>query len=185
MIVCPVIFNIDFILKIWLKTPPENAGLFCAYLMVWSLLESLMAPLWTSITATGKIMIYHICMSALIILVFLLSWICLEFGLPPESVLVVKCLVDVVLLIVRMCFVKKLLDFSLKSFTREVILPVSFITLLFVFPMYLVSESLMNGWLKLFILLISFVILYIPVSFYVVLSKHEREMIIKTLKTKF
>lgn len=185
MIICPVIFNIDFILKIWLKTPPENAGMFCAYLMVWSLLESLMAPLWTSITATGKIMVYHICMSALIILVFLLSWICLGFGLPPESVLIVKCLVDVVLLIVRMGFVKKLLGFSLESFVKEVIIPVSFTTLLFAFPMYFVSELLAESWMKLFTMLTSFVLLYTPVSFYVVLSKHERGMIIQTIKKRF
>lgn len=184
LIMCPLMFNIDFILKIWLKKPPENAGLFCIYLMVWSLLEALMAPLWTSITATGKIMLYHISMSVLILLVFLLSWICLETGCPPASVLIVKCLIDVVLLLVRMCFVKKILGFSLASFVKEVLMPVLLLTFLFIIPMNMGAERITEGWLRLVSLTIPFVCLYLPISFYVVLSKHEREMIIKVVKTK-
>ena len=84
-----------------------------------------------------------------------------------------------------MGFVKKLLGFSLESFAKEVIIPVSFTTLLFAFPMYFVSELLAESWMKLFTMLTSFVLLYIPVSFYVVLSKHERGMIIQTIKNRF
>lgn len=184
MIICPLIFNIDFILKIWLKNPPMNSGLFSAYLMIWSLLESLMAPLWTSITATGKIKVYHICMSFIIVFVFLLSWMCLELGFPPVSVLVTKCLIDVILLVVRMGFVKKLLGFSLGSFTREVIVPALFLTMLFAVPMYICASYMHEGWLRLLFLSTLFIIFYLPVSFYVVLSKHEREMVIKIVSNK-
>lgn len=184
MLVCPLFIHIDFILKIWLHDVPLYAGTFCRYLMIWALLESLMAPLWTSITATGRIKNYHICISLLISLVFILSWICLYYGFSPVSVVIVKCVVDVILLIARLLFVRYLIGFSAKLFLKEVMIPVFMVTAISVLPMFCLDSIMYSGWNKLWILSMLFLIIYIPTVFTMALSWSERNSIVLLLKSK-
>lgn len=185
MLVCPLFIHIDFILKIWLHEVPLYAGTFCRYLMIWALLESLMAPLWTSITATGRIKNYHICMSLLISLVFILSWICLYNGFSPVSVVIVKCVVDVILLIARLWFVRALIGFSARLFLKEVMIPVSMVSAISVSLMFYFGDIMNDGWNKLLILSSLFLIIYIPIVFKLALSRSERNGIVLLLKSKF
>lgn len=185
VLVCPLFVHIDFILKIWLHQVPPYAGIFCRYLMIWTLLESLMAPLWTSITATGRIRNYHICMSLLISLVFLLSWACLYAGCPPTSVGIVKCLVDVVLLAARLWFVRALIGFSVRLFLKEVLFPVTITTVVFMLLMLSMNHLMIDGWMKLLTLSMLFVVCYIPFVYKVALSEGERNGIKQMMNKKF
>ena len=59
-LVCPVVFNIDIILYLWLKNPPQYAAGFCVMMLIYALLESLSAPMWMTVQATGNIKKYQI-----------------------------------------------------------------------------------------------------------------------------
>lgn len=184
MVVCPLFVHIDSILAIWLDKVPPFTGIFCKYLMVWALLESLMAPLWTSITATGHIKQYHLWMSIIISFVFLLSWLCLHLGFPPTSVVFIKCMIDVVLLAVRLWFVHTLIDFSINLFVKEVIIPVSLLSIFFILIMFSLNYLPFVGWSKFLILCSLFLVCYVPLVFNVVLSKNEQKGIIQFVKSR-
>lgn len=55
IIVFPIIFNIDLILELWLKNPPEHTAIFAMLTSVYCLVDSLTGPLWAAMQAGGKI----------------------------------------------------------------------------------------------------------------------------------
>lgn len=55
IIVFPIIFNIDLILELWLKNPPEHTAIFAILTSVYCLVDSLTGPLWAAMQAGGKI----------------------------------------------------------------------------------------------------------------------------------
>lgn len=124
LFVCPLLFNIDFILHAWLGNVPDQANVFCSYMLIWTLLESLMAPMWTAINATGKIKQYHLTMNPIILSVILFSFIAFKLGMPAYYAVMIKCVVDVILVGARLFFLKKLILFSLVTYAKKTLKPV-------------------------------------------------------------
>ena len=184
LIVCPLFCNLDFLLAVWLKEVPPYTSPLCIGLIVWMLLESLMAPLWTSITATGKIKTYHITMSLIISMVFILSWLCLYAGMSPVSVVTVKCGIDVVLIIARLLFARRLLGYSVRMFATGVILPVSLITLVMAITMYAVSVFGMEGWIRLITSYTIAMLVFVPTTYFIALTATERSALSSIIKGK-
>lgn len=71
IIVFPIIFNIDLILELWLKNPPEHTAIFAILTSVYCLVDSLTGPLWAAMQAGGKIKRFQI-----------VTGICLLLNLP-------------------------------------------------------------------------------------------------------
>lgn len=184
MLVWPLFFNMDFILNVWLKEVPPYTGSLCIGLVIWSLLETLMAPLWISVTATGRIKIYHIVMSLIISCVFFLSWLCLASGYSPLSVVAVKCGIDVILIVARLLFTHKLLGFSIAGYLRDVIIPVSLLTIAIATIISPVSIFVPPGWLSLGISYASVLILFLPLAFLTTFRRDERIAITNMIRNK-
>ena len=137
-IACPVCFNMDFLLRVWLKNPPEYASEFAIMMLFYALLETLSAPMWMTVQATGKIKKYQLAISSVMSLNIVLSYIFLKMGFGPITVLAIKCCLDIVYLIVRLFFMKVQINFSLREFLRRTILPVILVSVLCFVGVYFV-----------------------------------------------
>ncbi len=179
-IVCPVCFNIQFLLKIWLKNPPEYAAEFCIMMLIYALLETLSAPMWMTVQATGKIKTYQLVISSVISLNIVLSYIFLKKGFGPATVLAIKCCLDVVYLIVRLIFMKVKINLSLKEFLKRTILPIILVSILCFVGVYFVSEIAASDLTRLIVTTSVFLIIYIGSVVFVALNRTER-LQIKTL----
>lgn len=79
----PFIIEAPYILKLWLKNPPEWSVLFCQMQLIRSLTEQLTLNLWASIAATGDIKAFYKRKSILNILPILLTAILYYFKFQP------------------------------------------------------------------------------------------------------
>lgn len=79
----PFIIEAPYILKLWLKNPPEWSILFCQMQLIRSLTEQLTLNLWSSISAAGEIKSFYKRKSILNILPILLTTILFYFNFPP------------------------------------------------------------------------------------------------------
>lgn len=177
MIVCPAIFNMDFILRLWLINPPPEAKIFCSLLLIWQLLESLMAPMWTSINATGRIKKYHLVMNPIILSVILLSFASLKLGYPAYSVIIVKIIVDVVLLIVRLAFVNRMIGLSVLFYIKKTIIPISFVSFAGSGSLLLFFYFIENDIIRLILGTISFLGIFLSSTYLLCLTKEERKIV--------
>lgn len=179
--VCPVIFNIDIILKLWLGNVPEYASELCICMLIYALLETLSAPMWMTVQATGKIKTYQMVISSVIGLNIVLSYIFLRLGFPPETVLIIKCCLDLGYLAIRLAFIKRMVGFNIVKYLVDVICPLVIISLsTIIIISYLNLNILYQNFLsKLIAISLLFFIIYLPIVYLFGLNKDEKIIISK------
>ena len=117
-------------LGLWLTDVPDYSVQFCQWIMLCSALDAMSAPLGMNVFATGRIRLYQICVSVVIFMNLPLSIAVLHFGLPPQSVLVVRFGLSVVLLLGRGLYLLHLGLIQLGSYLSRAIVPVVAVALL-------------------------------------------------------
>lgn len=129
IIVLPVIFNVDYLLSIWLDDVPSGAASFARLFLILALSESLSGPLMTGMQATGNIRDYQIVVGGLIMLNFPVSYIFLKAGAGPEITVVVSIVISQICLFARLYMLHRQVDFPVSEFLKRVYLNIIIVTL--------------------------------------------------------
>jgi len=82
----PLIAEMDYILKLWLKEPPLYTGLFCQLILGAYLIDKLTTGNMLAISAYGKIAGYQATLGIILLLTLPLAWLFLKLGYAPPSV---------------------------------------------------------------------------------------------------
>lgn len=173
----PVIFNMPFILNLWLVNVPEYTIIFCRLLLVSTILLQFTTGIQVAIQSVGKIRNYQIAMAFLIFLNFPLSYILLKLGFPPYSVLFCAIALEFISIFVRVLFATKLTGMKLENYVKGIFKPILCIAIgsiiSFILYTLIIHHSVIN---KLF-LLISQIIVFIIVVYNVGLNDTEKNTI--------
>ncbi|MBR1792784.1 MAG: lipopolysaccharide biosynthesis protein [Bacteroidales bacterium] len=182
-IVFPLVLNMDFVLAIWLKNVPAYTSFFCILILIYSLVESLTAPLWMTVQATGNIKKYQITISCVMFLNVIFSYVALCCGAPPTSVLLIKVCLCFYYMVVRMLFVRKLTGLGLRLFAQKVLLPVLVVSIIVggATCLFAVNRS---GASRFLVSLAVFLPTYCLLAYFVGLTKENRAAIRLMIKTK-
>ena len=184
LVTIPVALNIDFILHIWLKNPPEGASTFVLMMILYSLVDAYSAPLWIGVHATGQLRMHQVIMASIKILNIPLAYLLLKFGHPAWAILLLKALLNFVCSIVRPVYVQKLYQLPLKDYFQNVFFKIYIVVVLVLpLPVY-VSYYVGVDFLKLVLSVVAFYVISIPVIYYVGLNKNERLKIGGMVKSK-
>jgi len=129
MVSLPLILTTQEILELWLVEVPQYTAVFCQLILGFMLIETLTAPLWMSVQATGTIKRYQIWMASCIILNFPLTYLVFRCGMPVYTAWVIRIAVNVLTMVVRCLYMRRYMDFSLSEFWKEAMLPITLVTL--------------------------------------------------------
>ena len=183
-IACPFIFNMNYILELWLSHVPKYASEFCVCMMIYAMTSSLAAPMWITIQATGKIKKYEVVISTVILCSVLLSYLLLAIGLPPITVFIVKCVMDIIYLAIRLFFLKKLISFQILDYINKVLCPLIILTIItFSFVGY-VSISINSGIVKLCLSFVINSLVLLPLILFMIMNQSERQSFFLFIKSK-
>lgn len=119
----PVCLESDTLLGIWLKEVPPDASMFLRLSVMCTLATQFGGTAYTAIMATGKIRLYQIVVTLIGCLVFPLTWLAYKIGFPVESTYYIFFPIYIILIGVRLIFLRKLMDFPIGLFVRDVIRP--------------------------------------------------------------
>lgn len=183
LLALPFMFEAQFILDVWLDVVPPNTVSFFRLSIIATMITLIGDSGFRACMATGKIKNYTIVMTALSILVFPLTYIAFRAGLPAETAYVSYIVVYALIDIVRLFLMKRMLNYPPSLFLKEVIVQISFVTLLAVIPPLLVTkflaESVTTSLLVMFVSFLSSI-----TSVYTVgLTGRERTFINEKIKT--
>ena len=188
MFVVPIVCEADYILRLWLKTVPEYAPVFLRLTLFGSLMTLLGNTMLTAISATGNIRRYQLWVTVVGCLVFPLTWLAFEIGLPPETTYIIYIFIYFLLVFVRLYIAKGLLDFPVGLYLKDVVLRITAVSIIsFILPLLVIfntEESFLRLCLSCAVSIFSFVL---AVSLFG-LQKSERETIynkLVTLTSKF
>lgn len=124
IVVFPILFQTEFILTAWLRTPPEYAALFCRTMLVAFLFMRLVGSFDSAICATGRIKFYQITMLSLAGCTIIIAAILLSLGVGIYSVCAVIVGYSLMFNVVSLVFCKKLVGISIWEWIQHVVKPV-------------------------------------------------------------
>lgn len=184
--ILPVMLETEFILKLWLGIYPEYTVSFVRLVLVVSAIDVLSNTLINLQTATGKIRNYQLAVGGMLMMNFPLSYICLKLELSPVSVYVVAIFVSVCCLVLRLLFLRRMVDkFSMAAFLRNVsvnVLKVVFVASVLPLSIIFLMD---DGWTRL-LLLVPFSMACVVCSiFWVGCNVSERSFITEKMALAF
>lgn len=116
IIVIPLIFCANTILRLWLdEVAPYTVG-FLQLVLLMSLVDCVVSPITTALQATGKIKKFQIVISIIMIANLPVSWICLKMDANPYIVMIVAIIASVIALIARIILLHEMVSFSYRNF---------------------------------------------------------------------
>jgi O-antigen/teichoic acid export membrane protein len=177
----PIMLEVDQILILWLKTVPEYASLFTVLVLVIVLITSMSNPLVTGIQATGNIKIYFAVSGSLMILILPFSYIYFKLGYPPEVTLYIAIIIEIFVLITRLFFLKKLINFPITRFIKEVFIRNTIIVILSTSLPLIIINMMEVHLIRLFITVLMSIVWNGFVIFAIGLSKNEKQFIMSRI----
>lgn len=120
----PFIIEMEFIMKLWLNTVPNEAVLFTGLALLNVLVNSLSQPLSTAARAPGKMKKYELILGLIQLLIFFVSWIVLKLGAEAYSIYLVALGVNLLMFVIRLILIRGLIGLNIAYFLKNVIIPI-------------------------------------------------------------
>ncbi len=178
----PILFETEFVLTIWLKHFPAHTVNFVRLMLLLSLLDVLSNTLINLQNATGKIRNYQIAVGSALMLNFPISYLCLKMGCLPESVYVVALFVSLLCLMLRLLFLRRMVQLSVTQYLSNVCLNVLIVSLIASFIPTLIYFQMEEGWNRFISMLFLCVICSSLSIFFIGCSFSERKFILDRVR---
>lgn len=180
----PVMLNIDFLLRIWLKDVPEYTPAFAIWVLVDSLLFNLSQPTWNTSLATGKLRGMVLYGYTILLLIFPVSYIFLRLGYSPVSVFIITVAVRGIQVVLQIKQANNLISFGIVNYVRNVIVPIIVtIAVTSILPLSIYVQTEENFWI--FILRSVVSVLSCGIGIYLIAMKEEeRQMVRNFIKSR-
>lgn len=183
LMVLPLFLETEYVLKLWLKEVPTHTVIFVQLSIIGSIINNIGNTCYTACQATGNIKRYSIVVTSVGFLVFPLTWLCFQWGLPVESTYIIYILVYICVSIACMLMTRWLLQFPLSMFLRKALLPMVWVTFLSSIIPALLSLRMESSFVRFIITCMVSVLSTCAAIYLTGLSKHEKRIIIdKMLK---
>lgn len=118
----PILFETDYILKLWLGMVPPLATTFVQLAIISGVINLTTNTLYMGIMASGMIRNYQIVAGLVSLTVFPLTYFLYKIGLRPEWAYFAYIFVYFILIFVRIYLVKDILGITIKDFTEKVLM---------------------------------------------------------------
>jgi O-antigen/teichoic acid export membrane protein len=174
LLTLPVLLETEFILMLWLKTVPDYTIIFTQLILLDVLVCSLSGSLQTMVQATGKVKIYQLIVSGILLLNLPVSYILLHLGLAPQSTFVVSIVISFIALLARLAVLKNTENFPVRIFFSTVLFRVALVFFIAAIVPYYISTLIFspgNQFITVFILSVFSVITSV---YFMGLTKSER-----------
>ena len=120
----PLMFNMEFVVDIWLNQVPIYVVVFSQFAIIESIISSVSTPLTITIHAIGNIKRYSIVMTTVLLSNIPIAYILLYHSISPYYVIAYQILVQFILCLYRFKYVNRYIQIGLKNYVRRVINPV-------------------------------------------------------------
>lgn len=181
--VLPLSLNAEIVLNVWLDDIPEYSVIFLRLILVLSLIESIIGPLWMVSYAIGNIKNYQIVALSISIMTVPIAWLLFKIGLKPYFIVVIRVCSNLVFSIWRFGYLHKRMNFPVLNYIKIVLLPsvvVVFISLFVSYCSFLITSK--NIILQFFASCTVTVLINIVCMWFIGCNKNEKSFIMNFIK---
>jgi O-antigen/teichoic acid export membrane protein len=185
MVSLPLIFEMNTVLILWLKTTDPQTVLFSRLILVYALIMSLNNPISIIIQATGHIKEYHVPVETFTLLCVPATYILFKLGYPAYSTYIVMIVAAFASHVVRLiCLKKYYKPFSYSEYGKSFLLPAFSITLVASLFVFLIHRSIMNPSLRISAVVFLSVVCVAAFALLIGLSKTEKDVLKQLITSK-
>lgn len=124
----PIIFQVDYILSVWLTKVPQYTAIFVQLILLNGIIDSLSKAIKTYIKATGNVKWYMIIQGGFYLLALPVIYLFLKFGYNPVSSVVILVVFTFLGTFLRLFVVKWVAKgFSIRFFVENVLIPATIV----------------------------------------------------------
>lgn len=178
----PVIFESQFILELWLGTPPQYSAELVSLVIININISQLTYFHYQGIQATGKITTNQIVLTTLSFSSILLYLAAFKLGAGFYSAMYINFAISGMIVVNGLLFSHRLYQYDVLEFVKSVLLPLLFITGATIVVLLLLCNFLSASILRVFIVLITSTSILLGLSWIMLFSKSERDKIIGMVK---
>lgn len=170
LIILPLLFQTNTVLSLWLGTPSEYMIQFTRMLLISCLIAFLGLPITTIMQAAGRVKIYHLVVDGFLVCSISVVFFFFKKGLDAVDILWIINIMYIIAYMLRLVCLKKIITFSISSYLRCFLIPITGVILLTSISMWVINnylyfmpiiELLINIFISTFIILfISYVLLF-------------------------
>lgn len=121
LVVIPVFFTVPFLLELWLPEVPADTVTYIRLIMIFGQITLLSAGIQTVFDALGKVKVYNLWVSFILMLNLPIAYVLFKWGHPSYTIIIVGMCLEFVSLNVRLLLLRKYVIFSVKEFYSDVI----------------------------------------------------------------
>ena len=178
----PVLFETEFLLKLWLDLVPNYTVLFVRLILIYVMIEAVSYTMVTLMLATGNIKKYQLLVGGFQLLNFPLAYLSLKLGYSPESTIIISIIVALGCLCLRLIMLHRMVMFPVIKFLRTVLLRIMIVALLSLVVPSIILKFMDDGLIRLILLSICSVIYSSLIIIFIGCSKSERTLILSKAK---
>lgn len=145
----PAFLEIDYLLKLWLKIPPEYSVIFSKLIIVDCCIDSLTLPLMVGIQATGKISKYVFSMSAFNLLYLPVCLILFHLGFDATSALIVSPVFTFISIFIRIFYICMNMEYKFIKLILKILIPVVLVSVISFFIMFVFTGIFVQSFFRL------------------------------------
>lgn len=177
-IVLPLMFEAEFVLKLWLGIVPEHTVTFLRLILVVGLLYTLSNPIIVSVHATGRLKKFQIIEGTMLLTIVPIAYILLKFfGIRPEYVFVVHIIVELCTQYARLRIVLPMIGMKLDYYLKSVIKPLFWVVIVSPWLPYITNVTMHEQWISFFVVCIMCVLCIFGCVYFIGCTVSERMFI--------
>lgn len=177
LISIPVLFEADYILKIWLKEPPEHASVFTMFIVIGVNINTFYYFIYQAVHASGRIKKQQILTSISYLVSVGVIYLAFKMGANFYYAAIIPILFSVVRNIIVIISAVETINFKVKHYFSNVILPCAGIVLALIITPLALTYFIDTSLLRLIIVLTSNTLLLAVLGYFMVLNKEERAIL--------
>lgn len=134
----PLIFNMRPLLELWLGTEQVTAEmvLFSQWTLILCIVHTFEFPITQTVRATGDLRKYQIGTGLQTIMFIPVCYIAFKMGAPPISSMAILTAISISVLFYRVWILSRILDISMKSYYKDIVWPVIYISAICALTLY-------------------------------------------------
>jgi O-antigen/teichoic acid export membrane protein len=181
----PLCFEMNYVLTLWLKHPPEHSVVFCQLALLSWFLNSLSTGHGIAIVAVGKIRGYQLAVGLGMMVSPPLAWLGCRAGFPPWSMFVCSALAIGGCSFARVVWARVLAAMSVRQWFSGVFSPVVLSCLVTVAPLIWIVKFLPESFVRLVLTTAVSGVLVGLSGWMIILSPVERTFLKRKLQQRF
>ncbi len=181
----PLILEMNYVLSLWLKTPPEHTAIFCRLILVTFLIDRLTVGYMMAVNACGKIAAYQATVGGLLLLGVPISWLLLGLGLPPASLPAAFIITSALATFARVMWLSRLFGEPIMHWFTKVLVPCACVGGISTIGAGALMLTQNESFLRFILTTGLSLLLTLATGWVLALSGSERSFIFKLFKTAF